>query len=173
MKSPIATLSSIVVAGMVSSALCLSPIALAGDNVAQVEKKELKNKLKTEQVKTDAIKADVIKDPNHDLKAKLKKAKHKAKHKIRVNINTASAVELRALKGIGKKKAKAIVSYRKKNGKFKSIDDLVNVKGIGKKLVKKNHQRIILTGKSILPSADKMKKKKRKLKVKLKEAAEK
>lgn len=53
-----------------------------------------------------------------------------------VNINTANVKELTALKGIGEKKAKAIILYRKANGKFKSASDLSNVKGIGEKTVK-------------------------------------
>ena len=49
-----------------------------------------------------------------------------------VDINSATAAELDALKGIGPVKAKAIVEYREKNGPFKSVDDLTKVKGIGK-----------------------------------------
>ena len=52
-----------------------------------------------------------------------------------VNINTASQDELQTLKGIGPAKAKAIVDYRKKNGNFKSVNDLENVNGIGAKTV--------------------------------------
>lgn len=48
-----------------------------------------------------------------------------------VNINTATAEELKALPGIGPSKAAAIVAYREQNGSFKSVDDLQNVKGIG------------------------------------------
>jgi competence protein ComEA len=48
-----------------------------------------------------------------------------------VNINTAGQAELETLQGIGPAKAKAIVDHRKKNGSFKSIDDLQNVSGIG------------------------------------------
>ena len=52
-----------------------------------------------------------------------------------VNINTATVKELSTLKGIGEKKAEAIVSYREANGKFKSINELANVKGIGEKML--------------------------------------
>lgn len=56
-----------------------------------------------------------------------------------VNINTASAQQIAdGLNGIGIKKAEAIVQYRKKHGKFKSISDLTNVKGIGEGTIKKN-----------------------------------
>jgi competence protein ComEA len=54
-----------------------------------------------------------------------------------VNINKASKSELMSVKGIGEKKAIAIVDYRKKHGKFKSVHELENVKGFGKKSVKK------------------------------------
>lgn len=55
----------------------------------------------------------------------------------RIDINTASAAEFQTLKGIGKKKAAAIVANRDANGPFKSVDDLTRVKGIGKKTVEK------------------------------------
>lgn len=48
-----------------------------------------------------------------------------------ININTASAAELQKLPGIGAVKAEAILQYRENNGKFKTIDDLANVTGIG------------------------------------------
>lgn len=52
-----------------------------------------------------------------------------------VNLNTASKEELQAVKGIGAKKAEAIIEYRNKNGLFKTVDDLKNVKGFGDKSV--------------------------------------
>lgn len=54
-----------------------------------------------------------------------------------VNINTATEAELDAVKGIGPGKARAIVEHRDKNGPFKSVDDLTNVKGFGKKSIDK------------------------------------
>ena len=50
-----------------------------------------------------------------------------------VNINTATATELEALPGVGPAMAARIVEYRQKNGSFKKIEDLMNVKGIGEK----------------------------------------
>ena len=56
-----------------------------------------------------------------------------------VNVNTADAKTLaRELQGVGMAKAEAIVSHRDKNGPFKSADDLVKVRGLGKKLIEQN-----------------------------------
>jgi competence protein ComEA len=50
-----------------------------------------------------------------------------------VNINTASASDIEGLPGIGAKTAARIVEYRQKNGPFKKIEELMNVRGIGEK----------------------------------------
>ena len=52
-----------------------------------------------------------------------------------LDLNTATVAELKALKGIGQKKAEAIVAYREANGAFKSVDELKKVKGIGDKIL--------------------------------------
>lgn len=49
----------------------------------------------------------------------------------KVNINTATQTELELLTGIGPSIASKIISYRKENGKFKTIEDIKNVPGIG------------------------------------------
>lgn len=62
-----------------------------------------------------------------------------------VDINNADAETLAVeLKGIGLKKAQAIVAYRNENGVFKAIEDLANVKGISHKTIEKNKENILL-----------------------------
>lgn len=73
-----------------------------------------------------------------------KKAPTTATQNAKVNINTASAKELATLAGIGEAKAKAIVEYRKANGKFNNAKDLEKVKGIGTSIVAGNISRIKL-----------------------------
>jgi comEA protein len=67
----------------------------------------------------DQSSADQSAQPSEDNQAKL-------------NLNTATAKELMKVKGLNAAKAKAIVSYRKKHGDFKSTDDLKMVKGFKK-----------------------------------------
>jgi comEA protein len=50
-----------------------------------------------------------------------------------INLNTAGADELVSLPGIGESTAEKIIEYRNKKGKFKKIQDIMNVKGIGQK----------------------------------------
>lgn len=52
-----------------------------------------------------------------------------------MDVNKASKDDLMSISGIGEKKAEAIIKHRKKHGKFKSIDDLKNVKGIGAAII--------------------------------------
>lgn len=60
-----------------------------------------------------------------------------------VNINSADAETLQnMLVGIGNAKAAAIVAYREENGPFTSIDELIEVKGIGKAILEKNRDKL-------------------------------
>ena len=60
-----------------------------------------------------------------------------------VDINRADVGELAlVLKGVGESKALAIVEHRKQHGPFQSLDQLADVKGIGKSLITQNRDRI-------------------------------
>jgi competence protein ComEA len=52
----------------------------------------------------------------------------------KININTATLIELQELPRIGEKVAQKIIDFRKENGKFKATTDLLKVKGIGEKI---------------------------------------
>ena len=66
----------------------------------------------------------------------------KANEKIMVNINTANEVELQRIPGIGETIAGRIVAYRKQNGKYKTIEDIQNVSGVGASKFQKIKQYI-------------------------------
>jgi competence protein ComEA len=61
----------------------------------------------------------------------------------KIDLNGADATTLqRELVGIGKAKAEAIVAYRTSNGAFASVDELLEVKGIGKAILDKNRDKL-------------------------------
>ena len=60
-----------------------------------------------------------------------------------ININTADKETLiSAIKGVGEKKAEAIIAYRETNGNFKSVDELSNIKGIDIGIIEKNRDNL-------------------------------
>ncbi len=71
-----------------------------------------------------------------------------------VDINRATAeTMIQNWKGIGEVKARAIVAHRKKNGPFKSIDQLADVKGVGEGLIKNNRKYMSVKGGLAKPAA--------------------
>jgi competence protein ComEA len=60
-------------------------------------------------------------------------AKAKATATDPINLNAATAAQLQTLPGVGASAAQRILEYRQKNGSFKKIEELMNVKGIGEK----------------------------------------
>jgi len=61
-----------------------------------------------------------------------------------VNINSANAEQLaEALFGIGAAKAAEIVAYRQQHGSFSSVEELLNIKGIGRKTLERNRARVV------------------------------
>jgi competence protein ComEA len=65
-----------------------------------------------------------------------------------VNLNTATEAQIASLPGVGPKAAQRIVEYRQKNGGFKKIEELMNVKGIGEKSFLKLKPLIIVSEKA-------------------------
>ena len=65
-----------------------------------------------------------------------------------VNVNTASAAELEMLPGVGASRAKAVIEAREAKGGFKSLDDLLAVKGIGEASLAKLRPHLTLEGKT-------------------------
>jgi competence protein ComEA len=62
-----------------------------------------------------------------------------------LNLNTATTAELQALPGVGAATAKLIVEHRQKNGGFKKIEELMNIKGIGEKTFLKLKPMVTVT----------------------------
>ncbi|WP_318491279.1 ComEA family DNA-binding protein [Photobacterium leiognathi] len=122
-------------------------IAKVKKSASKSTKKEVEKARKTSSTKVADVKKDAKKDVKatssklDSKKADVKKSSTKTKTAVKkqlkaVNVNTASASDLAAsLPGIGETKAKAIVDYRKKHGKFKSAKDLEKVTGLGEKSV--------------------------------------
>jgi comEA protein len=80
--------------------------------------------------------------------APAKAAAAKATPSSPVNLNTATQAQLETLPGIGAKAAERILEYRQKNGNFKKIEDLMNVKGIGEKAFLKLKPLLTVTQKA-------------------------
>jgi competence ComEA-like helix-hairpin-helix protein len=64
-----------------------------------------------------------------------------------VNINTADKDALMTLKGIGEKRADAIIAYREQYGPFKSVDQLAEIEGIGQSFIDSNRELLAVEDK--------------------------
>lgn len=62
-----------------------------------------------------------------------------------VNLNTATVEQLATIPGVGPKMAERIIDYRRKNGGFKKVEDLMNVSGVGEKSFLKMKPLITVT----------------------------
>jgi competence protein ComEA len=76
-----------------------------------------------------------------------------AEEQQKINLNSASTQELTTLRGIGDKTAQAIVAYRENHGPFKSIEELVEVKGIGEKLMASLREQVTVGATAEAPAA--------------------
>lgn len=79
-------------------------------------------------------------DSNSEEDGKSREVQGKANGKI--NINTSTKEELQKLSGIGEKKADDIIKYREDSGKFKNIEEIINVQGIGQSTYEKIQNEI-------------------------------
>ena len=73
-------------------------------------------------------------------------SEYTANSDYRININTAKTEDLTLLPGIGEELAKRIVEYRDKHGKYNSLEDLLNVKGVGYSTLNKICKMITVGG---------------------------
>ena len=65
-----------------------------------------------------------------------------------VNINTADKETLMSVKGVGERRAEAIIRYREENGAFTSVDQLADIRGIGQSLVDSNRDTLTVKDKN-------------------------
>jgi competence protein ComEA len=77
--------------------------------------------------------------------AQTSETKISQKHMTKIDLNKASLAQLISLSGVGKTKAAAIIEHRTKNGKFKSVEDLLDVKGVGKKTLNKLRNQLTVS----------------------------
>lgn len=87
------------------------------------------SKINLVEIINDNKKIVISRVTNNETKEEPKKEDNK------ININTCTKSDLMKLSGIGSTKAQAIINYRDKNGKFKKIEDLLKVNGIGEALL--------------------------------------
>ena len=115
----------------------LSKVLNDGDVIVVYSNEEIKKAQKEERivVETPCVCEEVKNDSCY-------KKDEENKTTSKININTATMNELTKLNGIGESKAKLIIEYRTKNGKFKDIKDIMNIKGISETLFSKIKENI-------------------------------
>lgn len=115
----------------------LSKLLNDGDVIVVYSNEEIKEAQKEEKivVETPCICEEIKNDSCY-------KEDKESETTSKININTATINELTKLNGIGESKAKLIIEYRTKNGKFKDIKDIMNIKGISETLFSKIKESI-------------------------------
>ena len=99
------------------------------------------NKAETDYVKSNSLAISSVQNDVVSSKSEDRETRTKAQEII--NINTADKQQLMTIKGIGEVKAEAIISYRESVGKFKSVEELLQVRGIGKATLEKIRDCIV------------------------------
>lgn len=99
-------------------------------NVDEVDKEK-------EQFKVMADRVDSIYVASRSKAAQKNDEKISKPDSYRININTATKDELMKIPKIGPVTAERIILYRKENGRFNSVEELIKVKGIGKKTMER------------------------------------
>lgn len=131
---------------LISTLLLLSTnSAVAESNTTQTNLEKSASKAKTATSNITDTKTMMSNSASQEVERTIQRDKQilKIRNKlsqIKININQATRAELQEIKGIGKDKANKIVEYRQKNGHFKTVDDLAQVSGIGKKIIENNRQ---------------------------------
>ncbi len=117
----------------------LSKILNDGDVIVVYSNEEIKKAQKEERivVETPCVCEEVKNDSCY-------KEDKETETTSKININTATINELIKLTGIGESKAKLIIEYRTKNGKFKDIKEIMNIKGISETLFSKIKENITI-----------------------------
>ena len=117
----------------------LSKILNDGDVIVVYSNEEIKKAQKEERivVETPCVCEEVKNDSCY-------KEDKETETTSKININTATINELIKLNGIGESKAKLIIEYRTKNGKFKDIKEIMNIKGISETLFSKIKENITI-----------------------------
>ncbi len=110
---------------VVAALLAAAPVASAQVSKAQVSK--------AQAPKTSAAKASPA-------------GRVRATPASPVNINAATVAQLQTLPGVGASTAQRILDYRQKNGGFKKIEELMNVRGVGEKSFLKLKPLIVISG---------------------------
>lgn len=106
-------------------------------DVAKEKMDVAKEKAKSMKSSETSSMKDKVSEKFNSTKEQIKTEKEKISSKAKVNINKADAETLQKLSGIGEKKAQAIIDYRNKVGKIKSLADLSKIDGLGDTTIEK------------------------------------
>ncbi len=125
------------VCAIIAFAMCgTAGMAASKDTVTDKAKTTVGDKAKSSVKKTEKKTDKTKKSVKETTKKKKVDKKSSSKKPAKVNINKASKAALMTIPGVAPKTADEILKYRKVNGKIKNADDLLNVKGIGPKVLK-------------------------------------